>query len=75
MPAPVRYRSTAAVYDEGGVERGTTRARGSRSAPLLPSSVTGSIVTPAPPFQRYRSKCAHLAPPQVAVITVEALPQ
>lgn len=48
MPAPVRYRSTAAVYDEGEADRGTTRARGSRSALLLPGSVTGSIVTPAP---------------------------
>lgn len=26
MPAPVRQRSTAAVYDEGGLDRGTTRA-------------------------------------------------
>lgn len=37
------------VYDEGGADRGTTRARGSRSAPPLPSSVTGSIATLAPP--------------------------
>ncbi|WP_324605387.1 YbhB/YbcL family Raf kinase inhibitor-like protein [Streptomyces sp. NRRL F-2664] len=49
MPAPVRYRSTAAVYVEGGVERGTTRARGSRGAPPSPSSVTGSIASPVPP--------------------------
>lgn len=55
MPAPVRYLSTAAVYDEGGADRGTTRARGSRSAPPFPSSVTGSIVTPAPPFPHCRS--------------------
>lgn len=61
MPAPVRYRSTAAVYDAGGVDRGTTRARGKRVAPPVPSSVTGSIVTPVPPFQCYRSKCVHLA--------------
>ncbi len=61
MPAPVRYRSTAVVYDAGGADRDTTRARGRRSAPPLPSSVTGSIVAPAPPFQRYRSKCVHLA--------------
>lgn len=33
MPAPVRYRSTAAVYDAGRADRGTTRARGSRSVP------------------------------------------
>ena len=45
MPAPVRYGSTAAVYDAGGVDRGTTRARGNRSASPLPRSVTGSIVT------------------------------
>ncbi|MEU0431969.1 hypothetical protein ABZ153_10070 [Streptomyces sp. NPDC006290] len=25
MPAPVRYRSTAAPYEDGGVDRGTTR--------------------------------------------------
>ncbi|MGX1025336.1 hypothetical protein RKD37_000232 [Streptomyces ambofaciens] len=62
MPAPVRYRSTAAVYDAGGADRGTTRARGTRNAPPLPSSVTGSIVTPTPPFQHCRSKCVHLAP-------------
>lgn len=31
MPAPVRYRSTAAAYDDGEADRGTTRARGSRS--------------------------------------------
>lgn len=48
MPAPVRYRSTAAVYDDGGADKGTTRARGSRSAPPPPGSVTGSIVTPTP---------------------------
>lgn len=29
MPAPVRYRSTAAVYDDGGANKGITRARGS----------------------------------------------
>jgi hypothetical protein len=51
MPAPVRYRSTAAVYDDGGAVRGTTRARGSPDAPLPPSSVTGSIVTPGPPLR------------------------
>ncbi len=62
MPAPVRYRSTAAVYDEDGADRGITRARGSRSAPPLPSSVTGSIVTPVPPFRCRRSKCVHFAP-------------
>lgn len=56
MPAPVRYRSAAAVYDAGAADRGTTRARGSRSAPPLPSSVTGSIVTPAPPSRHCRSK-------------------
>ncbi|MER7582065.1 hypothetical protein [Kitasatospora sp. NPDC097691] len=49
MPAPVRYRSTAAVYDAGGADSGTTRARGNRSTPPAPSSVTGSIVTLAPP--------------------------
>ncbi|ACZ85686.1 hypothetical protein Aros01_06917 [Streptosporangium roseum] len=54
MPAPVRYRSTAEVYAAGGADRGTTRARGSRSAPPLPSSVAGSIGTPAasPPVDR-----------------------
>ncbi len=62
MPAPVRYRSTATVYDDGGADRGTTRERGTRSTPPLPSSVTGSIVTPAPPFRSCRSKCVHLAP-------------
>jgi hypothetical protein len=36
MPAPVRYRSTAAVYDAGGAERGTTRARGNLIAPPTP---------------------------------------
>lgn len=46
MPAPVRYRSTAAVHEDGGEDSGTTRARGTRNAPPLPSSVTGSIVTP-----------------------------
>lgn len=50
----MRYCSTAAVYDGGGAGRGTTRARESRSTP--PSSVTGSIVTPAPPFRPCRSK-------------------
>jgi hypothetical protein len=58
MPAPVSYRSTAAVYDAGGADSGTTRARGSLSAPPAPGSVTGSIVTP---FRRCRSKCVHLA--------------
>ena len=62
MPAPVRYRSTAAVYDAGGADRGTTRARGSRRAPPLTDSVTGSIVTAVPPFRHCRSKCVHLAP-------------
>lgn len=62
MPAPVRYRSTAAVYDAGGADSGTTRARGNLSAPPAPSSVTGSIATSAPPFRRCRSKCVHLAP-------------
>lgn len=62
MPAPVRYRSTAAVYDAGGADRGTTRARGNRNAPPLPSSVTGSIVMPAPPSRCCRSKCVHLTP-------------
>ncbi|MDQ0710714.1 hypothetical protein QFZ55_000166 [Streptomyces luteogriseus] len=62
MPAPVRYRSTAAVYDEGGADRGTTRARGRRSAPPLLSSVTRSIVALVPPFRSCRSKCVHLAP-------------
>ncbi|MER6031098.1 hypothetical protein [Streptomyces sp. NPDC001851] len=41
MPAPVRYRSTAAVYDDGGAVRGTTgttRARGSPDSPLPPES-------------------------------------
>jgi hypothetical protein len=59
MPAPVSYRSTAAVYDVGGADSGTTRARGSLSAPPAPGSVTGSVVTP---FRRCRSKCVHLAP-------------
>lgn len=62
MPAPVRYRSTAAVYDAGGADRGAARARGTRSAPPLPSSVTGSIVIPVPPLLLCRSKCVHLAP-------------
>lgn len=62
MPAPVRYRSTAAVYDDGGADRGTTRARGSLSSPPAPSSVTGSIAIPAPPPRICRSKCVHLAP-------------
>jgi hypothetical protein len=49
MPAPVRYRSIAAVCDDGGAVRGTTLARSSPDAPLPPSSVARSIVTPAPP--------------------------
>lgn len=62
MPAPVRCRSMAAVYDEGGADSGTTQARGRRSAPPLPSSVTGSIATSALPSRHCRSKCVHLAP-------------
>ncbi|GGZ17651.1 hypothetical protein GCM10010300_72020 [Streptomyces olivaceoviridis] len=62
MPAPVRYRSTAAVYDDGGADRGTTRACGNRSAPPLPRSAAGSMVTLPPPFRHCRSKCVHLAP-------------
>ncbi|CAL9336125.1 MULTISPECIES: hypothetical protein [unclassified Streptomyces] len=42
---------TTIVYDEGGAENGTTRARGSRSAPTAPGSVTGSIATTALPFR------------------------
>ncbi len=49
MPAPVRYRSTAVVYDDGA-DSGTTRARGSRSAPPFPGSVTSSIITSVPPL-------------------------
>ncbi len=49
MPAPVRYRSTAAVYDAGGADSGTTRARGNRSSPRPRVRSLGSIVTPAPP--------------------------
>ncbi len=62
MTAPVKYRSTAVVYVAGGADSGTTQARGSRSAPPLPSPVTGSVVTPAPPLRHCRSKCVHLAP-------------
>jgi hypothetical protein len=44
------------------------------------NSVTGSIVTPAPPFRQCRSECAQPrpgsrnAPPQVARITVDGPP-
>lgn len=67
MPMPLRFCSTAAVHDAGGAATDTTRARGTRNAPPLPlplpSSATGSIVTPAPPSRRHcRSKCARLAP-------------
>ncbi|MFE6042621.1 hypothetical protein [Streptomyces sp. NPDC056452] len=48
MPAPVRYRSTAAVYDAGGAATGTTRARGTRNAPPLPSSVTRPALSALP---------------------------
>lgn len=64
MPAPVRYRSTAAVYDEGWVDWGATRARGSRSAPPLPSSVTGLIATSVLPFRHCRSKCVSAVRPE-----------
>ncbi|CAL9654471.1 hypothetical protein SUDANB178_06701 [Streptomyces sp. enrichment culture] len=40
MPAPVRYRSTAAVYDEGGADRGTTLAPGSRKTPPQVAKIT-----------------------------------
>ncbi|WNI19972.1 hypothetical protein [Actinacidiphila sp. ITFR-21] len=33
MPAPVRYRSTAAVYEEGGADRCTTTRRRLRRSP------------------------------------------
>ncbi|MFE0581044.1 hypothetical protein [Streptomyces sp. NPDC058874] len=46
----------------GGADTGTTRARGNRNAPPLPSSVTGSIVMPAPPSQCCRSRCVHFTP-------------
>lgn len=62
MPAPVRYRSTAAAYDDGGADKDATRARGSRSAPPLPNSATGAIAMSAPPFRHCRSKCVYLAP-------------
>ncbi|AQU70073.1 hypothetical protein BBN63_31740 [Streptomyces niveus] len=80
MPAPMRYRSTAAVYDEGGADRGTTQARGRRSAPPLLGSVTRLIVTFVPPYRSCRSKCVHLALAARSVrrrslITVEALSQ
>jgi len=50
MPVPVKSRSTAAVYDAGGADGGTTRARGNRSVPPLPRPATGSIVTPPRPL-------------------------
>lgn len=80
MPALVRYRSTAAMYDEGGADKGTIRACGSRSAPPAPSSVTGSSSCPSHPsdsaaVNAYTSPGGRNGPPQVAVITVEALPQ
>ena len=56
---------SSAVFDEGGADRGTTRARGTRSALPLPSSVTGSIVIRVPPLRLCRSKCVHLAPAAV----------
>ncbi|CAM5668185.1 hypothetical protein SATRM34S_07072 [Streptomyces atroolivaceus] len=62
MPAPVRSRSTAAVYVAGGADGSTTRAHGNRNAPPPSSSVTGPIVTPVPPSRNCRSKCVHLAP-------------
>lgn len=61
MPARVRYRSIAAVHVAGGADRGTTRARGNRSAPPLRSSVTGSIDTLPPPIRTCRSEYVHLA--------------
>jgi hypothetical protein len=62
MPAPVRYRSTAAAYGDGGADRDTTRACGSRSAPPLPNSVTGAIAMSAPPFGHCRSRCVDGTP-------------
>ncbi len=62
MPAPVGYRPTAAVYDDGGADRGTTRARGNRSASPLPSSAIDAIATPVPSFRHCRSECVHLTP-------------
>ncbi|GLW14357.1 hypothetical protein Stsp01_11000 [Streptomyces sp. NBRC 13847] len=45
MPAPVKYRSTATVYDEGGADRGATRAR--RLDGSLPLQVLGPQTTPS----------------------------
>jgi hypothetical protein len=43
MPAPVRYRSTAAAYDGGGADSGTTRARGTFNAPPPSGTAACSI--------------------------------
>jgi hypothetical protein len=48
MPAPVRYRSTAASYDEGRADSGTTRARGNRNAPPFSGAAARSIANRPP---------------------------
>lgn len=62
MPAPVRCLSTAAVFDEGGADRGTTRARDSGSAPPVPEFGHWFDHRVGPALWRCRSKCVHLAP-------------
>ena len=62
MPAPVRYRSTAAVYDDGrGGQRHHPGARQPKRAPA-PEFGHWFDRHAAPPFRHCRSKCVHLAP-------------
>lgn len=42
MPAPVRYRPTAAAYVAGGADVGTTRTRGSRNPPQVAMVAVGA---------------------------------
>jgi hypothetical protein len=51
MPAPVRYRSTAASYDEGRADSGTTRARGNRNAPPFSGRGRPFDCQPSTPFR------------------------
>ncbi|GAA1172911.1 hypothetical protein GCM10009654_32680 [Streptomyces hebeiensis] len=49
MPAPVRYRSTASVYDAGGADSGITDpAREIPRAAMSPAAFGGLTVAPLP---------------------------
>jgi hypothetical protein len=80
MPTPVRYRSTTAVYDEGGADRGATRARQSKCAPAPEfghrfDRHARSAIPALPQQMRTPHPGGRDVPPQVAMMTVGAPPQ